>query len=95
MPPDPRLPEQRLLDAAARYGRIVSGDGSGHRWMDAASAGVRMVPPTDTSDADAPVWVRRLGDRAGIDSVPTDAKPVPMDAGSDRPVVGTTRSGRS
>ena len=28
--------------------------------------GVRTVPPTDPSDADAPVWVRRLGDRAGV-----------------------------
>jgi hypothetical protein len=59
---DTRLPEQRLLDAAARYDRILTGDGPSRRWNDAAAAGVRTVRPTDPSEAGAPVWVRRLGD---------------------------------
>ena len=61
-PADPRLPEQRLLDAADRFGRILSGEGQSRRRNDAAAAGVRTVPPTDPADADAPVWVRRLAD---------------------------------
>lgn len=94
MPPDLRLPEQRLLDAAARYGRIVSGDGSGHRWRDAAAAGVRTVPPTDPSDAEAPVWVRRLGDPTVRGSIGVEPEPVAMDPSTQRPTVGSGSSGR-
>lgn len=95
MPPDLRLPEQRLLDASARYGRIVSGDGSGHRGTDAAAAGVRTVPPTDPADADGPAWVRRLGDRADMAKGRVDPTPVAMDTSTERPVVGSGRSGGS
>lgn len=94
MPPDLRLPEQRLLDASARYARIVSGDGSGHRRRDAAAAGVRTVPPTDPSDADAPVWVRRLGDRTVYGSIAAEPEPVAMDPGIERPTVGSASSSR-
>lgn len=96
MPPDPRLPEQRLLDAAARYARIVSGDGSGHRRRDAAAAGVRTVPPTEPSDADAPVWVRRLGERepGGSTVRQADQAAVPMDPVASRPTVGSGSAGR-
>ncbi len=79
-PRDPRLPEQRLIDASERYARIVSGDGVARRHNDAASAGVRTVPPRDVSEAGAPVWVRRLGDpNAGgtspLETVTPDADP--------------------
>lgn len=61
--PDLLLPEQRLLDIAARYGRVAIGDRPPTTGQSAAAAGVRVVAPTDPSDAGAPVWVRRLGDR--------------------------------
>ena len=61
-PGDARLPEQRLLDAAARYGRILANEGQSRRRTDATAAGVRTVPPTDPADAGKPVWVRRLAD---------------------------------
>jgi hypothetical protein len=64
--PDHRLPEQRLLDASERYGRILAGDGTAHRGTDASAAGVRTVDATAPSDAGAPVWLRRLGEPAGI-----------------------------
>ncbi len=79
-PRDERLPEQRLIDASERYARIVSGDGVARRHNDAASAGVRTVPPRDVAEAGAPVWVRRLGDpNAGgaspVETVAPDADP--------------------
>ncbi len=62
--PDVRLPEQRLLDVAARYGRQAVGEHPPSNGKSAAAAGVKVVPPTDPSEAGAPAWVRRLGDRA-------------------------------
>jgi len=63
-PPDPRLPEQRLIDASAHFALIASGDDPSRR-TDAAAAGVRTVAPTAPADAGAPVWVRRLADPNG------------------------------
>jgi hypothetical protein len=76
---DPRLPEQRLIDAAARYDRILTGDDPSRRRSDAAAAGVRTVLPTDPSDAGAPVWVRRLGDPRAMGSATTEAAPTGQD----------------
>jgi hypothetical protein len=77
--PDLRLPEQRLVDAAARYGRMLAGDGRTQRRADAAAAGVRTVPPTDPSETGQPVWVRRLADPSGMGSKPADPTPVETD----------------
>ncbi len=79
--PDLRLPEQRLVDAAARYARILAGDGRVRRRADAAAAGVRTVPPTDPSETGQPVWVRRLADPGGTGSKPAD----PAAATTDEP----------
>ena len=79
--PDLRLPEQRLVDAAARYGRMLAGDSRIHRRADAAAAGVRTVPPTDPSDTGQPVWVRRLADPSVTGSTPAE----PSAAASDEP----------
>jgi hypothetical protein len=73
---DTRLPEQRLIDAAARYDRILTGDGPSRRWNDAAAAGVRTVSPTDPSDAGAPAWVRRLGDPTVTGAAQAEVDPV-------------------
>jgi hypothetical protein len=79
--PDLRLPEQRLVDAAARYGRMLAGDGRIRRRADAAAAGVRTVAPTDPSETGQPVWVRRLADPGGSGSKPAD----PSAAATDEP----------
>ena len=84
--PDLRLPEQRLLDAAARYGRMLAGDGRARRREDAAAAGVRTVPPTDPSETGQPVWVRRLADPGGTGSKPAD----PSDAATDEPAAAAS-----
>ncbi len=74
--PDLRLPEQRLLDVAARYGRMAIGDRPPTSGQSAAAKGVRIVAPTDPSDAGAPVWVRRLGDRdSSNESAPATPEP--------------------
>ena len=81
---DLRLPEQRLLDVATRYGRLAVGDRPPTTGQTAAAAGFRIVAPTDPSDAGTPVWVRRLGDRdASTESgQPTgEAEPEPSVAG--------------
>jgi len=82
--PDLRLPEQRLLDVATRYGRLAVGDKPPATGPTAAAAGVRIVAPTDPSDAGAPVWVQRLGDRdasTGSTQPNVDAAPEPSVAG--------------
>ena len=80
-PRDPRLPEQRLIDASERYARILSGDGVARRHNDAATAGVRTVPPRDVSEAGAPVWVRRLGDGTASGASPVETVAPDADAG--------------
>ena len=77
--PDLRLPEQRLVDAAARYARMLAGDAPGRRRADAAAAGVRTVPPTDPSETGQPVWVRRLADPSGGAATVTTPAPATPD----------------
>jgi hypothetical protein len=86
--PDLRLPEQRLVDAAARYGRILAGDARTRRRADAAAAGVRTVPPTNPSETGQPVWVRRLANPGGSGSKPAE----PPAAAADEPA--TVRAAR-
>jgi hypothetical protein len=81
-PPDLRLPEQRLIDASARYGRIPTADGPSRR-TDAAAAGVRTLAPTDPADAGAPVWVRRLAEPVAGRSDP--GEPASASAQSSHP----------
>jgi hypothetical protein len=78
-PPDLRLPEQRLIDASARYGRIATADGPSRR-TDSAAAGVRTVAATEPADAGAPVWVRRLAEPAAERTDP--GEPIPASTGS-------------
>ena len=94
--PDLRLPEQRLVDAAARYGRILAGDGRTRRRADAAAAGVRTVPPTDPSETSQPVWVRRLADpnvNGSKAADPSTAEPSP-EAGTGGAAVSAPRRPR-
>jgi len=69
--PDLRLPEQRLLDVAARYGWLSVGEPQS-AGQPASAAGVRIVAPTEPSEAGAPVWVRRLGERDAAATPPAE-----------------------
>lgn len=82
---DLRLPEQRLIDAAARYDRIQTGDDPSRRRGNAAAAGVRTVTATHPSEAGAPVWVRRLGDPTATETAQVQGAPVESAPAGRRP----------
>ena len=61
---DRRLPEQRILDTAARYPALGAGPLGRHRGgSTSAQAGNDPAAPADPAFAAEPTWVRRLGDQ--------------------------------
>lgn len=61
---DRRLPEQRILDTAARYPALGAGSPGRHRGgSTSAQAGNDAAASADPEAAEEPAWVRRLVDQ--------------------------------
>jgi hypothetical protein len=66
---DRRSPEQRIFDTAARYRDLRSVDATGHHPRTDPRRGsttLTTLPPTEPSDAEGPIWVRRLDGRMAV-----------------------------
>jgi hypothetical protein len=96
---DCRSPEQRILDTAARYGDLRPVDAAGRRpaadqrrGVPTSSAHPAVPPPEppEPSDADGPIWVRRLDGRMAVMSkLPGNGLPVRTAPGSGRKTPAT------
>ena len=83
---DRRLPEQRILDTAARYPALGVGPLGRHRGgSTTAQAGNDAAASADLAAADEPAWVRRLDDQMVV---------MPTLSGARRPERVNDESGR-
>jgi hypothetical protein len=83
---DRRLPEQRILDTAARYPALgVDPPGRHHGGSTTARTGHDAAASADPAAAEEPAWVRRLGDQMVV---------MPTLPGAQRPGGISDRVGR-
>lgn len=99
--PDRRLPEQRILDTAARYPALRPGPTGRHRGgsttAQASEGTAASVTAAAEGDAEEPAWVRRLDDQMIVmPTLPGDRRPDRLDDndGDGRPPSSRRRRAR-